>query len=668
MQKQKCIFTITISLAFFVTPKLNFAQCGISADFTLQPNSACLECNYDGPSILINEVSLEPTIGDGSIFGLNSSGIVGEGEWIELYNPDWCNSVDISGYILGSFNSNGDTFFQPVTSNAMAFSLPQGTVVPPLGFVIVRGSNAPVPPPGVIDIVVNNANNGVCIGGGLPPQSRIWFQNSQGWFAFYDNNGVMQDAISWGVPSPASDYNQSPCIPPNSSLPSGTVLPSYNAGGVGTNLGFPMWGMSFVRIPDGGNWSSMQLPEFNSYGDCNDPNNCLSQTGITTCNGTATINITAGNAPFTYLWNDPASQNNATALNLCAGNYEVIVTDANGCQQTFSTTVVEDLFEVNFTVQQPSCANDDGSIALSIDPPGNYTITWSSNTGITGTSTTTASNLSQGNYTISVDGGGCIKDTTIQLMAPNQIDDVLTSVTPTTCNKSNGAIEINIIGGTAPFSVVVNNESPTSNTSFTDLVAGNYSIAVTDANGCIFSVSDIIVSASEGIASVDLTIFDEDCGDSNGEISVNNISGGASPFSLFLNDQESELGIWSDLSAGTYSLEIIDANDCDWTEIITVEQIGGGKITEIPNIFTPNADGVNDIWRIALDCIESYDCVIINRWGNIVYQSKNYQDGWDGLDTAGMPVTDGVYFYKINYQFIGEPSPKEIHGFIHLKR
>ena len=82
----------------------------------------------------------------------------------------------------------------------MAFVLPQGTIVPPLGFVIVRGSNAPTPPSGVIDIVVNNTGGRLCIDGGIT-NSRLWFQNAGGWFAFYNSNGVMQDAVKWGAPT-----------------------------------------------------------------------------------------------------------------------------------------------------------------------------------------------------------------------------------------------------------------------------------------------------------------------------------------------------------------------------------------------------------------------------------------------------------------------------------
>jgi gliding motility-associated-like protein len=540
-----------------------FSQCGITINTTVQNHDPCGGCTYSGPSILINEVSLEPTIGDGSLFGLNSAGIVAEGEWIELYNPDWCNSVDISGYILGSFNSNGDTFFQPVTSNAMAFSLPQGTVVPPLGFVIVRGSNAPVPPPGVIDIVVNNANNGVCIGGGLPPQSRIWFQNSQGWFAFYDNNGVMQDAISWGVPSPASDYNQSPCIPPNNSLPGGTVLPSYNAGGVGTNLGFPMWGMSFVRIPDGGNWSSMQLPEFNSYGDCNDPNNCLT-IGSAPCNGTATINVLTGGGPFGFQWDDPDNQTSQTATGLCPGDYNVTITNNSGCSQTFPVTIGNDQFEINANVVQPSCNNNDGQITLTPSPAGNYTFQWNPNVS----TTNSATNLGPGSYQITViDDNNCQKDTTIVLTQPNAFQWSFT-VDPPDCGVNNGSIAVQV----TPAGSYTFNWNPNVSTSNTasNLGPGSYQIEVSDG---VCTLDTTIQLSNPN--SPNLTLSNQQnvsCfGGTNGSATVA-AQGGTPPYNFTWQPGNLTGATQNNLSAGTYTVTAEDAAGCSGVLTVVITE------------------------------------------------------------------------------------------------
>lgn len=68
------------------------------------------------------------------------------------------------------------------------------------------------------------------------------------------------------------------------------------------------------------------------------------------------------------------------------------------------------------------------------------------------------------------------------------------------------------------------------------------------------------------------------------------------------------------------------------------------------NVFSPNGDGVNDLWRVHIDCdIIEYDLRIYNRWGQLVHQSSNSNFGWDG-SINGIPASEGVYFFDINYK------------------
>jgi len=82
----------------------------------------------------------------------------------------------------------------------------------------------------------------------------------------------------------------------------------------------------------------------------------------------------------------------------------------------------------------------------------------------------------------------------------------------------------------------------------------------------------------------------------------------------------------------------------------------------IPNVITPNSDGVNDLFEIE-NLPENTEVIILNRWGNLVYSSVNYQNYWDGKDTSGKELADGVYTYKFTTETgaIG-------HGFVHLIR
>ena len=83
---------------------------------------------------------------------------------------------------------------------------------------------------------------------------------------------------------------------------------------------------------------------------------------------------------------------------------------------------------------------------------------------------------------------------------------------------------------------------------------------------------------------------------------------------------------------------------------------------EFPNVITPNSDGMNDFFEIE-NLPENTEIIVLNRWGNIVFSSTNYQNNWDGKDTSGKELVDGVYTYK----YITEAGLTG-HGFVHLIR
>ena len=539
-----------------IVPPSSDNDCDLSATVTVQPNSVCQPCNYNGPTILINEINIFPNLGDGSILGPSPTGS-GMGEWIELFNPNWCDSVDISGYILGSYNSTASV--NPATSNGMAFVLPPGTIVPPLGFVLVRGQNAASPPSTAIDVVVSNNNNQACISGGIN-NSRIWFQNSGSWFAFYNAQGVPQDAIRWSSPTPG-DLNQSPCIPPNNNLPAGTTsLASFNqilALGLSSTLGASSQGMTYRRIPDGGSWSTTLAMENSSYGSCNDPANCAVFSGVAQCNGTGTVNVTSGLPPFNFQWNDPLNQTTQTATNLCEGSYNVVVTDANNCQETYIVDVVTNPFNLTTVIQQPACLQNNGSITINPADPS-YSYTW---TPAVSTSNS-ASNLSQGTYSITIDQGFCSFDTTIVLQNPVPFQ-TSAQVVQTTCGEDNGSIIIENLPNSSTYTYTWN-PNISSNNSAIDLAPGTYSISISD-NTCSFDTT-ITINSSQGLTS-SATIYNSTCQDSNGAIS------------LFVTPQANYSFTWpvnvistsdsaSNLSAGTYYVSFTDGTCIGDTTIL----------------------------------------------------------------------------------------------------
>ena len=88
----------------------------------------------------------------------------------------------------------------------------------------------------------------------------------------------------------------------------------------------------------------------------------------------------------------------------------------------------------------------------------------------------------------------------------------------------------------------------------------------------------------------------------------------------------------------------------------------------VPNVFTPNKDGINDLFSlISADGIESLSCVILNRWGTIVQTFNQPNFTWDGRDAGGNDMMEGVYFYQITGTTSGgEEIDKQ--GFVSLER
>jgi len=337
----------------------------LSVSVSASPNGICsgTGCEYEGPTIMINEVMLKPVEGDGSIAGSAYFGQEMSGEWIELYNPHKCESVDISCYFLGNNAQDGDFFF--FENYGGGFVLPQGTVVPPQGFCVVRGENAPAVPSNllvanggnVVEVVVNSR---YCFGGG----SRLWFPNNGGWFAFYDANGVPQDAIYWGS---SSNYCSTcaPCVPVvndcgfNGALASFSNIPSNRK----SFIGEAPTGMTKRRLPDGGTWSTTNASP--TYGTCNAA--CVDPPVIT-CNGYAVASASGGTPPYSYHWNDAQSQTTDTAFSLCAGSYAVTVTDAAGASSVAYVTVAD--FEPTVTHASVNACLSDSVVVLQGYPAG----------------------------------------------------------------------------------------------------------------------------------------------------------------------------------------------------------------------------------------------------------------------------------------------------------
>ena len=123
--------------------------------------------------------------------------------------------------------------------------------------------------------------------------------------------------------------------------------------------------------------------------------------------------------------------------------------------------------------------------------------------------------------------------------------------------------------------------------------------------------------------------------------------------------------IYSD-HAQVYKLTVTDINTCKNSMTFVVEDICRGDLY-IPNAFTPNKDGLNDLFSPASDNLEYYSLVIYNRWGEMVFSTTNPVNGWDG-SFKGNPCASDTYFYVIKYKQFGQSTDKSVTGNLTLLR
>ena len=304
---------------------------------------------------------------------------------------------------------------------------------------------------------------------------------------------------------------------------------------------------------------------------------------INTCFGSSGVlnaSVSGGTAPYTYLWSN--GQTTPTISGLIAGVYTVTVTDAQLCTAiaTVTLTLPTSALTTTITSQTNVSCNgfSDGSatITASGGTPINmgwpfylygYNFSWSNGTSTIFSYSSTITSLNAGTYTVTVnDANGCTETASVIITQPPVLN-ISTSQTNVSCNGfSNGSAIVTVSGGTAPYYYLWNNGSTNSN--ITGLSAGNYSVTVTDVNGCIGTAS-VIITQPPPFLFYTINHSDVSClGGSNGTASVSALGGTPGLTYNWSNGQNTQTA--TGLSAGTYTVTVTDANGCTITTNVTI--------------------------------------------------------------------------------------------------
>lgn len=425
--------------------------------------------------------------------------------------------------------------------------------------------------------------------------------------------------------------------------------------------------------------------------DCSGPNT-----------GAVDAVLTGGTTPYNYLWSNAATTASITGLG--AGTYSVTTTDGGGCTATATTSITGiPVLPITSTTKNPSCF---GSSDGEIDVFGPYTsYTWSD-----GDLNMPKVNQVAGTYSVTVsDNGGCTATQTFTLTEPTELL-LSIAVTSIDCNDPNsGALQANVSGATPPYTYLWSNAATVA--TLNTLGSGTYNLTVTDDNGCSVTATETLLpnpaltvslggdkficngesvlfnldsitapmvwqngaTANQYTATsaemVKVTVdFPNGC---QGKDSVT-VSVGTEVTLYTVNDTtlcEGETVIytigpegfvyeWSTgelgpqiLIADSGSYAVTATSTCNVAEdTITVKIERCNCEVFMPNAFSPNGDGVNDLFKGYADCdrVTGYQLEVFDRWGSLAFTTRDFDEGWDGTMKAKGCIP-GVYVYQVSY-------------------
>ncbi len=406
------------------------------------------------------------------------------------------------------------------------------------------------------------------------------------------------------------------------------------------------------------------------------PSVCAGQTATLTASGATN-----------YTWT-PTGANNDTLIDAPTSTTVYTVTGDNaGCTNSQQVTVtVNQLPTLAAVGNQTVCSG--GQVNTINYSAGTATVNWTNsniNVGINANGTGTINGYTAPNVVTQetaiitatpMDAGtGCTGIAQSYTVIINPIPTALGGQTDSAkCGLLNGGVTgVTVSGGTPVYTyqwynngVIMTGET---NPTLGNVGAGTYSVLITDANGCTApaSATTFTVSGSPAVIANITPPVSQGPAPLN-VVFVNNTTGATFYSWNFGNGQTSSAQTPTAITytaPGTYTVLLTATNggclDTDTAIVI----IDAPVVINVPNVFSPNGDGINDDWFIQCTGIRDLHCDIFNRWGQLVYQLLAPNDVWNGVMNNGNHASEGTYYYVLEATGFDGKSYKS-HGWLSL--
>jgi gliding motility-associated-like protein len=356
------------------------------------------------------------------------------------------------------------------------------------------------------------------------------------------------------------------------------------------------------------------------------------------CNGmVATIDTGGSGGPYTYLWNTTPVQTVQTAINLCAGAYNVTVSDANSCSASASFILTEPAASAinQVSITNVTCiGGSNGSVTVSAGAGFNGTVSFQWSNGEVGAQDTA---LTAGNYAVTAtDSLGCSASAAYTITQPaNGINLQAPTITNVVCyGNTNGVIVANASGGAGLLTYTWTNltaGTQLSGQAINNLSAGTYQLTVTDANGCTDTTSYAVTTPAQLVID-SITHNDVICAGTNGQAQVFAHGGtGAYTYGWSSNSSVTTSSI-TGLPGGLYSVTVTDASGCSVSAQFNIFEATPISVTSI-NITDVACAGQNN------------GSVAITATGGIPPYQFIWSNGTTGATDSNLSM--GIYYLSI---------------------